>query len=91
MLGDIIVEAHGKLENKGILGVEEVTPQIEVTISKFGQIHGIDVSMLVTYLSTPNGDGTICAEVDGAIMTKDNNETVTWKGKDIGKMSGQPN
>jgi hypothetical protein len=43
MSGEIIVEAHGKLENKRISGVEGGVPQIKVTISQFGQIHGVDV------------------------------------------------
>ena len=43
MLCEIIVEAHGKLENKRILGVVGGIPEIKVTISQFEQIHGIDV------------------------------------------------
>jgi hypothetical protein len=43
MHGEIIVEAHGKFENKRILCVERGMPQIKFTISEFGQIHGIDV------------------------------------------------
>jgi hypothetical protein len=43
MTGEIIVEAHCKLENKRILGVEGGIPQIKVSMSQFGQIHEIDV------------------------------------------------
>jgi hypothetical protein len=38
MLGDIIVEAVGKLENRRILSVEGGIPQIEITISQSGKI-----------------------------------------------------
>ena len=85
MVGDIIVGAHGKLENKRILSVEGGVPQIEVTVSQSGKIHWIDVSKLVTYLSIPNGDGTIYAEGEGVIMIKGDDEAITW----IGKISGQ--
>ena len=57
MLGKVIVEAHSKLENYRILCVGGGMPQIEVIIFQSGKIHGIDVSMLVTYLSITNGDG----------------------------------
>ena len=62
---------------------------IEVTVSQSGKIRGIDVSKLVIYLSIPNGDGTIYAEGEGVIMTKGDDEAITWIGKGIGKISGQ--
>lgn len=90
MLGDIIVEAVGKLENRRILSVEGGIPQIEVTISKSGKIRGNNVSILITYRSIPNSDGTFYIESEGVIMTKDwGDDPLTFKGQGVAKITGQ--
>ena len=90
MLGDIIVEAVGKLENRRILSVEGGIPQIEVTISKSGKIRGNNVSILITYRSIPNSDGTFYIESEGVIMTKDwGDDPLPFKGQGVAKIKGK--
>ena len=90
MLGDIIVEAQGKLENRRILSIEGGIPQIEVTISQYGTIRGTDISMLITYISIPNIDGVIYIESEGVIMTKDGNaDPLTFRGQGVAKITEQ--
>ncbi len=90
MLGNIIIEATGKVENRRIVSIEGGMPQIEVTVSQTGTIRAVEVSILITYLNFPNADGTIYTEGSGVIMTKDGNaDPLTWTGQGVAMITGQ--
>ena len=90
MLGNIIIEAAGKVENRRIVSIEGGIPQIEVTVSQTGTICAAEVSILITYLNFPNADETIYTEGNGVIMTKDGNANpLTWTGQGVAKITGQ--
>jgi len=89
MLGDIIYEGQGKLENRRIVGIKDGNPLLEGTISQTGVIKGIDVTNLVTYNSILQSDGTIYGEGFGLISTLDGSGRVTWKGQSIARIAGE--
>jgi len=71
MTGEIIAEAHCKLENKRIIGIDGGIPQIKVSMSQFGQIHGIDVYTFWRKFGNLNpcvhGLRSVAAPIAGAI------------------------
>jgi hypothetical protein len=86
MLGDMIYETKiGKLIGTRLMSVEEGTPKIEVTISQEGILNkSMDATSLVTFWSEQQKDGSIYAQVQGALMLKDDRvATATWIGKGI--------
>jgi hypothetical protein len=71
MLGNLIYEGQGKIENRIILDTNDGNPTLEVTNMQTDTVKDIEPISLVTYSSIPQTDGTSYAEGQGIISAHD--------------------
>jgi hypothetical protein len=71
MLGNLIYEGQGKIENRIILDTNDGNPTLEVTNMQTDTVKDIEPISLVTYSSIPQIDGTQYAEGQGIISAYD--------------------
>ena len=90
MLGDPVSRASGKVTGQRVLEVlEEMTPQVEISISGEGKLRGdIEFKEMWTYCTEQRSDGVEYAEGYGVMMTKGgSNEVATMTGQGVGRMT----
>ena len=82
MFGEQISETIGKRLVRRVISVEP--PTVEVSFEDSGQVLGIPVSGMGTYVSIMREDGSVFGEGQGMSMTQDG-EALTWKGSGVGR------
>jgi hypothetical protein len=87
MLGEQLGELKGKVIARRVVDVSDEGPSIEVSVSREGQLKGVEVTDLVTYTGTRGSDGTIHAHGKGVIMTKDGSEMASFTGQMAGNFT----
>lgn len=89
MLGEKIGEESGKITVQRVLPIEgQEPPRMEISFEGMGTILGENHMNLGTYISTLRPDGTLFGEGQGVVMTE-KGEAATWKGRGVGKFTGQ--
>jgi hypothetical protein len=89
MLGEKIGEESGKITVQRVLPIEgQGPPRIEASFEGMGTILGENHTNLGTYITTLRPDGTLFGEGQGVVMTE-NGEAATWKGRGVGRFTGQ--
>ena len=86
-LGEYLGELKGKITGRRVLDVTN-GPNLEVNVTRGGNLKGVEVTELVTYCATLSSDGTHHGQGEGIIMTKDGSETTTHTGGGIGHLTG---
>jgi len=87
MLGEMIGELQGKILLNRVLPPEGQTPKIESSFQESGTILDVEVTDIGTYWSTIRAECLLYGEVNGVIMTRDN-EMATYTGQGIGRFIG---
>jgi hypothetical protein len=89
MLGEKIGEESGRITVQRVLPIEgQEPPRVEASFEGMGTILGENHTNLGTYISTLRPDGTLFGEGQGFVMTE-NGEVATWKGRGVGRFTGQ--
>jgi len=86
MLGEQIGEERGQVLVRRVLPGEG-PPKVEVSFEAQGQLVGISVTDMGTYVSTIQADGTIYGEGSGLTRSTDNSEIASWRGSGVGRFS----
>ncbi len=82
MLGEQIGEERGQVLVRRVLP-SEGNPKVEVTFQAEGQLLGVTITDMGTYIATVQPDGTLRGEGQGFIRGS-NNEAATWTGAGAG-------
>lgn len=88
MLSDMIGESSGSIIGIRVLPSDGGPPKLELTFRGTGELFGIPVEDMGTYVQTMREDGSFYAEGELAFMTPEG-DTATWKGFGIGKPTGR--
>lgn len=87
MLVDKIGDLRGKITSQRILDVTN-SPKVEFNVSTAGTFRNIEVTELHTYVSVTGFDGIPYGQTNGIIMTKDMNESISFRGHATGYYTG---
>jgi hypothetical protein len=68
MLGEQIGELKGKITGRSVLDVIN-DPTLEINVAREGKLKGVEVSELLTYITTQNSDGSWFGHGQGVTMT----------------------
>ena len=82
MFGNQIGIVKGKQTVRRVLSISP--PTTEVSFEDSGEVYGIHVKGMGSYVSVIRPDGSIIGEGQGLTLT-DNGESITWTGTGIGK------
>lgn len=85
MLGELIYQGKGKITGTRVINVDE--NKVEHSAGGEGRLKDIDVTEIDTFWVIPVGKNTLFGEGQGIITTKDDTETVTFKGYGVGRIS----
>src|ERR671931_2751060 len=89
MLGELIEELKGKITGQRVIEVEP--PTIEISVSSRGNIRGIQVTQILTFVGRPKrseGEGVIHGKGGGITMAGQQSEEVaTFTGEAVGRIS----
>jgi len=84
MLGEMIGELQGRIIVNRVLPPEGQSPKIESSFQDNGTILDVEVTDIGTYWSTIRAECMLYGEVNGVIMTREN-EMATYTGQGIGR------
>jgi hypothetical protein len=84
MLGEQIGHDIGQITSTRILSPEGVgSPRVEVSFETNGQLLGVSVHQMATYVSVMQPNGTMSGQGQGILASTDG-EIVTWAGNGVG-------
>jgi hypothetical protein len=86
MLGEKIGEERGQVLVRRVLSGEG-PPKVEVSFEAQGQLVGVSVTDMGTYVSTIQPDGSIYGEGSGLTRSTDNSEIASWRGSGVGRFT----
>ncbi|HEY4410936.1 MAG TPA: hypothetical protein VGO87_13735 [Acidimicrobiia bacterium] len=86
MIGQQIGEERGQVLVRRVLPTEGA-PKIEVSFEAQGQILGVSVADMGTYVSSIRPDGTLYGEGSGITRSSDGSEIATWTGSGVGQLT----
>jgi hypothetical protein len=86
MLGEQIGSERGQVLVRRVLPGDG-PPKVEVSFEAQGDLVGISVTDMGTYVSTIQPDGSIYGEGSGITRSTDNSEIATWRGSGVGRFS----
>jgi hypothetical protein len=90
MLGEQIEDLRGKITGQRVVHVEPLT--METSVSSSGNIRGIQVTQILTFVGTPKrseeeGGGIIHGKGGGITMAAQQSEVATFTGEAVGRIS----
>jgi hypothetical protein len=88
MLGDPVGEERGQITGTRVLPASGPGPRVEVSFQASGQLLGMDVTDMGTYVSMVRPDGTLFGEGQGVLMLADGG-MASWHGQGVGRFTGR--
>jgi len=88
MLGDFLGEIQGQVTGQRVVGGEHgLPPVVETSAAVQGELLGVAVRDIATYVGRMRADGRLDGHGKGLTMTE-SGDSVTWKGQGVGTFSG---
>ena len=88
MLGEQLGEASGTVTGVRVLGAESEDHKMEVSFRGRGEMLGVGITDMGTFVQTVRPDGILSGEDSNVLMLTDDGEMVAWKGFGVGRPTG---